>query len=444
MFIKIVQHYYIITMKLKLTNENYSGTIVKIEKLNKLDNCDNVQAAVIMGNQVIISIDAKIGDIAVYFPVESKLSHKFLSDNNLYRNELMNNDYTKRGMFEDNGRVRCQKFRGHNSEGFLAPIEMFDIDLSKEIGKSFNSIDDVEIVEKYVKKEKIQQFEGKNRQKAKVKSNKIKIEDKQFEFHITTPMLYKNMHQLNLDDIIDISRKLHGTSAISSNILVYKKLNFKEKIVKFIGDKLGVINKYLEYKNIYSSRTVIKNNNPDAGFYGTDVWGEANEFLKNSLIPGMTIYYEIVGFIPKSGGYIQKGYDYGCKEKEFKIFIYRITHTDQNGHKIEYTTRQIEDWCIKNGFNHVPKMFKGTVRDWFRNYNYNINQETWRDDLLGYFKLEYLEKDCDLCNNKVPDEGVVVRIDGLDLKVFKLKSTRFLERETKELDSSEIDIESDN
>ena len=46
------------------------------------------------------------------------------------------------------------------------------------------------------------------------------------------------------------------------------------------------------------------------GFYGCDVWAEADKIVKPCLSKGMTAYYEIVGFLP-NGGYIQKNYDYG-------------------------------------------------------------------------------------------------------------------------------------
>jgi hypothetical protein len=55
----------------------------------------------------------------------------------------------------------------------------------------------------------------------------------------------------------------------------------------------------------------------------------------------------------------------------------------------------------------------------------------------------YLEKDCDMCKSKpnIPAEGVVVRIEANDLNVYKLKSFRFYEYETKEADSGEANIE---
>lgn len=46
-----------------------------------------------------------------------------------------------------------------------------------------------------------------------------------------------------------------------------------------------------------------------------------------------------------------------------------------------------------------------------------------------------------MCNNKVPCEGIVIRVEGLDLNVFKLKSDNFFLKETEQLDSEESYIE---
>lgn len=64
-----------------------------------------------------------------------------------------------------------------------------------------------------------------------------------------------------------------------------------------------------------------------------------------------------------------------------------------------------------------------------------------------FLKLEetYNEKDCFLCVNRVPEEGIVVRKESLNsCDSYKLKSFRFLEKESKELDKGVIDIESEN
>jgi hypothetical protein len=48
-----------------------------------------------------------------------------------------------------------------------------------------------------------------------------------------------------------------------------------------------------------------------------------------------------------------------------------------------------------------------------------------------------------MCSNKLPEEGVVLRKESELFEAYKLKSDSFLERETKGLDSGEVNIEDD-
>ena len=145
-------------MTLKLTNKNYCATVVEISKLIDLDNCDNVRHANIFGNLVVVSKDVKIGDIGVFFPVECKLSDKFLSENNLFRHSDKNKNQEIAGYFEDNGRIRAVKFRGNTSNGLFLSLNCMDflnakIDL--KIGDEFNDVGEVNICEKYISKRNI-------------------------------------------------------------------------------------------------------------------------------------------------------------------------------------------------------------------------------------------------------------------------------------------------
>ena len=57
-------------------------------------------------------------------------------------------------------------------------------------------------------------------------------------------------------------------------------------------------------------------------------------------------------------------------------------------------------------------------------------------------ELLYNEKDCWMCTNKLPEEGIVLRVDRLDsFEAYKLKSFRFLMGESKQ---EEVDIETEN
>jgi hypothetical protein len=426
-------------MKIELTNKNYCATVVAINNIIPLDNCDNVVHTSIMGNLVVVNKDIKIGKLGLFFPVECQLSKEYLSANNLYRNQLLNVDNTKKGHFEENGRIRCVKFRGHNSEGLFMPLESLDFisDKSIEIDTEFNILNGVEICKKYTVK--IHNTPGtpgnKKDRNSNLKRYESKLVDNQFKFHLDTGQLFRNLHEIKPDSLLSITYKIHGTSTISSYILCKKPLKWYEKILKKIG--INIVDTHYDY--IWSSRKVIKNEklNPNAEhYYKEDIWGIAHKELEPFLQKGMTIYAEIAGYLP-NGSYIQKDYDYGCLLGQHKIFIYRITQTNVDGKTFEFSAKQVQEWCKLNGLLAVPELFYGYAKDF---YDYNTSEE-----LLQIIKDQFNEKDCYLCTNKLPEEGCVVRIDNkINCEAFKVKSTRFLEGETAILDKGIIDIEEEN
>lgn len=186
-------------------------------------------------------------------------------------------------------------------------------------------------------------------------------------------------------------------------------------------------------KNLFTKENPISNK---VHFYGEDIWGEISKTLDPFVTEGITMYGEAVGFT-KGGGYIQKDYDYGCNPGEYKLFIYRITSTNYSGKVIEFSAKQVKEYCEKFGLNYVPEFYYGYAKDLF-----DISlEEYWQENFLQKLTDTYLEKDCDICVNKVPGEGIVVRRETLDIDVYKHKSFRFKEYESKALDSGEVDME---
>ena len=446
-------------------NENYAATVVVIKNIITLTNCDNVVHTSIFGNLVVVGKETKIGDIGLYFPVETRLSHEFLNENNLYRDNTKNKQIDEKGYFEDNGRIRCVKFRGNRSEGLFLPTlsllpfaEVTDIASLPE-GSMFDSINGISICEKYVPKVgNTPGTSGSSKGSRKVAKKISKIIAGQFNFHPDTSMLGKNMHKIFPNTLISITDKLHGTSFVVSNILCKKKLKLKHRILKFLG--VPLIDTH--YETIYSSRKVIKNddlNHDYNHFYKEDVWKNAADALKDILLPGMTAYGEIVGFT-QSGTPIQQGYDYGFSNKvntldrettnvqNFGIYVYRLTFTTVTGQVIEFSAKQVQNWCKEHGLNPVPEFFYGKASDLIKVDNQLIffheeAKDRWRGQVLEYLLTAFnMEKDDANCVNKVPAEGIVVRIeDGTNYDAYKLKSFRFRERETKELDKGVVDVE---
>jgi hypothetical protein len=256
------------------------------------------------------------------------------------------------------------------------------------------------------------------------------------------------------DSLISITEKLHGTSAIASYILCNKKLSLKDRIAKWFG--ANIIESEFDY--IYSSRKVIKNkyicDSPE-GFYSEDIWKTGFEELKPFMQKGMSIYYEIVGYL-NSGKAIQSKFDYGCSPCQHEKYIYRITTTNEDGKVFEWSMLQIQQWCKANGLKAVPLHYYGYTQEifdklWLRYYG---DKEKYQKIIRKYgikeydgglfldlLQKEYLEKKCIMCKNDVPNEGIVLRLESLDIEPFKLKSHNFRLLETQSLDKQELNIE---
>lgn len=435
-------------MKLEVKNKNYCATVVEIRKLVPLNNCDNVQSAIVLNSAVVVSKDVKVGDVGLFFPVEASLSQEFLSNNNLFREKTLNKDQTKGGFFELSGRIRCIKFRGNSSEGFYIPLSSLDyIDPSVKqklkIGDEFDKINDNKICKKYVVRisGSGNLSKGKSGKRPKSVKRESKLIEGLFRLHYDTAQLKKNLHNIYPDTLVSISDKWHGTSLVVSNILTKRKLNWKEKI----ASRLGVGVRDSEYSMIYSSRRVIKNEfqtTGNDGFYKEDVWGEAAKEVYPLLQKGMTAYCEIVGYL-SSGGEIQKSYNYGCLPNTHKIVVYRLTTTNEDGKVIELPFTQMKDYCEKVGLNPVELIFYGRAKH-FIDCSF-VDDDDFRNKFLQKLESEVQGKKCKHHNFKVPMEGYVIKIDGInESTAFKYKNIDFLEFETKQLDKGEIDIESDD
>ena len=329
----------------KDANPNYLATICKIQEVKGIPNADKLVKTTINGYDLVVSNDTKPGDIVIYFPVECCICGEFLGANNLYElkdshmnanfSEIMdlntkiqattdtveigrihNEMRSKCGFFNKHGRVRILKLRGEYSQGFIIGVEslirafpqLHDITWEDVIGKQFDTCCGVKICKKYIPQTQIPQTQTSSQKNWRKSMRKIRQFDKlvpgQFEFHYDTTMLAEHINELKPDDYVTVTTKVHGTSVIISKVLCNKQLTLLERFKKFLGFK--IIDK--EYNNIYSSRRVIKNRyinkNKGEDFYEKDVWGIVNDLYSPYLDDGMTVYGEIVGYVPGTKTFI--------------------------------------------------------------------------------------------------------------------------------------------
>ena len=458
-------------MKLQISksaNINYLAKVINIKEFTPHPNPEvtRMKIAHIDGYGICVGINEQPG-LYVYFPTLSQLNPQLLEYLNLYSDkELNRNPEDKPGFFSKNGRVKAIKLKGFPSEGFLLPfaslqawiMDSVNVELPEQ--KDGIEFDEAEhngktfwICKKFVVKHQ-SKLPGTGTRHNK-RDNRIKLFDKiredQFHFHYDTVLLRKCPHVIQPDDLIHVSSKWHGTSGISAYILCHQPLNWKQKIAKWLTGE-----EFDKYDYIYASRSVIKNQYynkaVNSGFYGIDVWAEADKVLRPYLWRGMTLYYEIVGFLP-NGGYIQKDYDYGCEQptgkeyiegKNFKIYIYRITTVNVDGKIHEWSAHEVQIWCKNNGLRPVTEFYYGYAKDLYKDL---APSEHWTENFLERLandKNFYMEMNSPECNNKVPHEGIVIKKENMVSEAFKLKTFKFLGKEMDAADKGESNIEDES
>ena len=470
--------------------QEYCATIVQIGELKSIEGSDFLSVTQVNGFPIVVRKDqVKEGDIMIYCPIETQLDHNFLKINNLYElnSRQLNSNYveveslinegkadeakSKVGFFNKQGRVKLIRLRGQASMGYLITLrEMINyrsklsrFKFQDHIGEDFDEVDGVEFIKVYIPPVK----EGTPRASRDGRRNKnlkkiSRMIPGEFSFHYDTQQLNRSMDRFNPDTKVDISVKIHGTSICVGNVLVKKPKEFKNKLINKIHSMLPLKWQIIEqdYDVVYSSRTVIKNEdlnpNKGIGYYSSDIWSEYGKMLKPYIPQGMEIFGEIFGYETGTSRMIQKGYDYGCKVGENRLMIYRIRTKKEDGAHEEWNMQEIAAWVnglirvlendgIENKLIHTPLLYSGTLGELYP----QISTEThWRENVLEALKSEkrfFMEMEEPMNIAKMPREGIVIRIqDDPVAEAFKLKCIKFLEKEAKNIDKGEVDMEMQN
>ena len=401
--------------------------------------------------------------------------------------ELVESAKRMAGYFAEHGRVKIKKLRGVASSGYIFTVdelvrwkpqlkEYFETHpLEDMIDTFFDTVDGEEFVHAYIPKTNAYNNQRKgNRGDKKGRKNERKFEHLipgKFKPHYDTDKLGDNMFKIEPQTKVNISVKVHGTSAVFSNVLSNNPINipwYKRAWNNLVDYTLGwkwlknyrFADSEVGYDYIYSSRNVIKNEyinlqaKENKGYYGTDVWGEYNDLFKQyDIIPkGYTIYGEIFGYISGDDKMIQKNYDYGCERGTNKFMPYRISEELEDGSHYEWNVSEVREWTehimetypqIADRLYPIDILYHGTLGDLYPEVDVHTH---WQENVLIAMKNDKkclgMELNEPLCKNKVPREGVCIRIDNDPInECFKLKTDAFAVREAKEMDNGTVDIE---
>ena len=408
----------------------YCAYITTIKEIHKHSNADRLQCCEIFGNNVIVDMSYTVGDRVVYFPVDGQLSEEFANDNNLVRKKDENGNNIGGYLEPDKRNIRALKLRGEKSDGLVLPISVLskytDIDNLKD-GDQITVLNGQEICKKYIPRGN----NGSHSNGMKVSKNKKeehqKISYPFFTEHIDTEQLAYNQQAFRENDIIYLTRKLHGTSFRVSNCLEFTTTKRNRILKKLFHLQDKVTSKF---QIISGTRRVILRDY-DGGYYGSNAFRKKyNDFFVDKLPKGMTVYGEIVGWIDENTPIMPKCnnskvkdkefsrqygsetiFTYGCKPGENKCYIYRITMTNDDGITIEIPTEETIKWCDRLGCEYVPLLEK-------------FLYTTWED--LNDRCAQYLDVPEPLANGSHVTEGVVVRIDNRSkFTAYKTKSFAF-------------------
>jgi hypothetical protein len=422
---------------------SYQAIICKLENIQSHSNASRLNIATAAGVQVIVSLEAKNGDIGVFFGDDGVLSPKMCYENNLYNKKELNKDPTKRGFFNKNARISAQNFRGERSYGLwieLSSLAWTGIDLTTlKSGFTFTSLNNKEVCHKYINPATIRIAEQEEKSNNN-KLSKVKRKYSQLKEHVGTKQFQREIKNIPRGSILYITSKLHGTSARTGNVLVKKGLTRKQQLWNKYFYWIKKYKPTEEYKLVSGSRRTIVNTD-EQKYHGKTFRIDIHNRLQKLEIPkGITIFYEIVGFDETSKNIMPTQpikkitdkklrklmekkygntmtYSYGCKkfdpdpEKRYRIFIYRATTTNVNGIIHELAWPQVRGLCATLTLETVP-----STRD---PYFFEDDSREGREALAKELE-QFLDIEESLDTNHIT-EGVVIRVETPDGRTYFLK-----------------------
>ena len=245
-------------------NPNHSAHIVVLSSVEKHPNADKLQKARAFGVGIIVGLDAKDGDVGVYFQSGLAIDYDFAKMNDLLRRKNPETGAAEGGMLEDTGRIKTQKLRGETSDGLFLPfsslseagVSLSDIEDLRP-GDFFEELDGIKICTKYIPKNS--RTSGAPGTRLKKQKGSI-----MFKEHYDTGQLRFNLFRFSPEDSIVVTEKVHGTS---QRVGLVQKVTELTGLSRLIARLFGHETKKYEWDEMIGTRKTVLNTNNDSGFY---------------------------------------------------------------------------------------------------------------------------------------------------------------------------------
>ena len=378
----------------------HCGYITKLTNIRVHPNADKLVLATCFGNTVCVAKDKYFeGQIGVYFETDLQLSMEFCEKNGLLA--VYENGINVSGGYMDPAKrnVRAIKLRGEQSDGLFLPLDCLAYTGAKleefKLGEQITTVNGHEICRKFIPRSNAPKTAAGGAGKRTKRRAKRTIAPTFFE-HKDTEQLQYYLDQFKPGDYVEITRKLHGTSGRTAYVKTFKgmKRTFWDWLFRREGEAI------YDWGTVSGTRRTVMDTF-EGGFYGSNEFRKQyHDFFDGKLLKGETVYYEIVGFTHDGGSIMgqcsnkklndkefvkQYGetttFSYGCSpsplyevithtdgsteqrvlKPQSRIFVYRMTMTNEDGEVVEYTPDQVRHRCMYMGVDFVPVEWSGLI-----------------------------------------------------------------------------------
>lgn len=321
-------------------------TIERITKIYPHPNADRLDIATVLGWQVVVQRGQyKVGDLVIYFPIDSVLPYDV--ESKIFGAESK--------VKLSKSRVKTIKLRGAVSQGLVVPVQLFwdKLPLSPDIGED---------VMKNLGVTKYQQPEQFNPNSLGLLNQTSKRNG--------NPLFQKYTHINRMENYPDalqdgkglvvVTEKIHGTNFRCGWVNRTPK-SLWDKVKLFISEHTSFKDLYDPLEFVYGSHNVQLQD--QKVYNGYHVEGKSNVYLdavnkyglKTALRERAESYGQsVVVYGEIYGPGIQKNYDYGSKDKKLILFDVMLDgeYIDWNG------VREVSQWI---GVDHVPVLAMQTT-----------------------------------------------------------------------------------